>query len=98
MHETHLVTIDRHILDEERRFPEARGAFSNILTDMALAAKVISREVNMAGLLDIIGQAGHRNIQGRMSRSWTPSPRPSSTGPWITAGTWPAWRRRRWRT
>lgn len=64
MHETHLVTIDRHILDEERRFPEARGAFSNILTDMALAAKVISREVNMAGLLDIIGQAGHRNVQG----------------------------------
>jgi len=64
MHETHLITIDRHILDEERRFPEARGAFSNILTDMALAAKVISREVNMAGLLDIIGQAGHRNVQG----------------------------------
>ncbi|CAN5669256.1 class 1 fructose-bisphosphatase [soil metagenome] len=64
MTETHLVTIDRHIIDEERRFPDARGAFSNILTDMALAAKVISREVNMAGLLDIVGQAGHRNVQG----------------------------------
>lgn len=64
MTDTHIVTIDRHIIDEERRFPEARGAFSNILTDMALAAKVISREVNMAGLLDIVGKAGHRNVQG----------------------------------
>lgn len=64
MTETHIVTIERHIIDQERRFPEARGAFSSILSDLALAAKVISREVNMAGLLDIVGQAGHRNIQG----------------------------------
>ncbi len=64
MTDTHIVTIDRHIIDEERRKPEASGAFSNILTDMALAAKVISRQVNMAGLVDILGRAGHRNVQG----------------------------------
>ncbi len=64
MSDTHIITIDRHIIDQERRFPLARGAFSSILTDMALAAKVISREVNMAGLLDIVGRAGHRNVQG----------------------------------
>jgi fructose-1,6-bisphosphatase I len=64
MTETHIVTIERHIIEEERRHPSARGAFSNILSDMALAAKVISREVNMAGLMDILGQAGHRNVQG----------------------------------
>jgi fructose-1,6-bisphosphatase I len=64
MDETHIVTIERHIIDEERRHPLARGAFSRILTDMALAAKVISRKVNMAGLLDILGAEGSRNVQG----------------------------------
>jgi fructose-1,6-bisphosphatase I len=64
MDETHVVTIERHIIDEERRHPNARGAFSRILSDMALAAKVISRKVNMAGLIDILGAEGIRNVQG----------------------------------
>lgn len=63
MNHIHIVTIDRHIIEEERRLPMVRGAFSDILSDLALAAKVISREVNMAGLLDILGGAGHRNVQ-----------------------------------
>ena len=64
MPDTHIVTIARHIIEEERRHPEARGAFSDILTDMAMAAKVISRQVNMAGLVDILGGAGRQNVQG----------------------------------
>ncbi|MSR22771.1 MAG: class 1 fructose-bisphosphatase [Gemmatimonadetes bacterium] len=64
MAHTHIVTIERHILEEELRHPEARGAFSNILRDLSLAAKVIARQVNMAGLLDILGTAGHQNVQG----------------------------------
>ncbi len=62
--DTHIVTIERHIIEEERRHPRARGTFSDILTDMAFAAKVISRQVNMAGLVDILGGAGRANIQG----------------------------------
>jgi fructose-1,6-bisphosphatase I len=64
MAETHIVTIDRHIIEEERRQPQARGAFSDLLSDIALAAKVIARQVNMAGLMDILGKAGHENVQG----------------------------------
>lgn len=64
MTDTHIVTLARHIIEEERRHPEARGAFSDILTDIALAAKVISRQVNMAGLIDVLGGAGHQNVQG----------------------------------
>jgi fructose-1,6-bisphosphatase I len=64
MKDTHIVTIERHILDEERRHPSARGAFTDILQDLALAAKVIARKVSMAGLLDVLGEAGHRNVQG----------------------------------
>lgn len=59
-----LTTIDRHIIDQERRHPEATGAFSNVLYDIAIAAKIISREVNRAGLVDIVGSAGKFNIHG----------------------------------
>lgn len=59
-----VTTVDRFITEEERRHPEATGAFSNVLYDLCLAAKVISREVNKAGLLDILGGTGRTNVQG----------------------------------
>ncbi|MFQ5690302.1 MAG: class 1 fructose-bisphosphatase [Gemmatimonadota bacterium] len=59
-----VVTIDRFITEQERRHPEATGAFSNILYDMALAAKLISRAVNRAGLIDVLGMAGRENVHG----------------------------------
>ena len=59
-----VMTIGRHIIEQERRYPEATGAFSDILYEIALAAKVISREVNMAGLVDILGGTGRRDIHG----------------------------------
>ena len=62
MLETSVVTIDRHILDQQMQNPGATGAFSRILSDLSLAAKMISREVNMAGLVDIMGDVGSRNV------------------------------------
>jgi fructose-1,6-bisphosphatase I len=59
-----VVTIERHILEAERQFPEATGALSNILYDLALAAKLITREVRRAGLVDIIGKTGVVNVHG----------------------------------
>ncbi|MGQ0813203.1 MAG: class 1 fructose-bisphosphatase [Gemmatimonadota bacterium] len=59
-----VVTIERHIVDQERNYPEARGAFSNLLYDIALAAKLIAREVRSAGLVDILGGTDQRNISG----------------------------------
>lgn len=59
-----IVTIERHIVEQERRYPNATGIFSNLLTDMALAAKIISRETNRAGLTDILGAAGGENVHG----------------------------------
>lgn len=61
-----VVTIDRHIIEEERKYPQATGRLSNILTDMALAAKLIWREVAKAGLADILGLTGRRNVQGEV--------------------------------
>ena len=58
-----VVTIDRHIIDQERSYPDASGRFSALLYDIALAAKIISREVNMAGLIDVLGMTGETNVQ-----------------------------------
>jgi fructose-1,6-bisphosphatase I len=59
-----ITTIERHILDQQRLFPEATGELTYLLYDIALAAKIISREVNKAGLVEILGLAGEVNVQG----------------------------------
>lgn len=57
-------TIYRHIVETERKYPEATGHLSDLLADIALACKLISLEVNRAGLIDILGFTGDTNIQG----------------------------------
>lgn len=59
-----VVTIERHILEQQKRYPEATGVLTGILYDIALAGKLISRETNRAGLTDILGLTGSSNIQG----------------------------------
>lgn len=59
-----VVTIERHIIEQERKYPEATGAFSDILYDIALAGKIISREVRRAGLNDILGATSDVNVHG----------------------------------
>ncbi len=59
-----VVTIERHIIDQEREHPGATGVFSNLLYDVALAAKIIARETTRAGLTEILGRAGRINVQG----------------------------------
>jgi len=58
------VTVSRYILDNQRLHPEATGELSGLLSELIVAAKTISAEVNMAGLADIIGLSGKINIQG----------------------------------
>lgn len=57
-----IVTIERFIYDNQPA--HARGEFTNLLYDIALAAKVIAHKTNRAGLTDILGRAGAINIQG----------------------------------
>jgi fructose-1,6-bisphosphatase I len=58
------MTLARHIIEEERKHPEATGELSALLQDLSLATKVISLEVNKAGLVDILGFTGSNNIHG----------------------------------
>jgi fructose-1,6-bisphosphatase I len=59
-----ITTIERHILEQQQFFPEATGEFTYLLYDIALAAKIISREVSKAGLVEILGLTGEENVQG----------------------------------
>lgn len=59
-----VVTIERHILEQQQRFPHATGAFTGLLYDLALAAKLIAHETTRAGLVDILGASEDHNIYG----------------------------------
>jgi fructose-1,6-bisphosphatase I len=65
---TSVITIERFIIEQERKFPEATGDLSAILYDIALAAKMISSKVRRAGLSDILGSAGAENVQGEVQQ------------------------------
>ena len=57
-----IVTIERFILENQPK--EAEGEFTNLLYDIALAAKAIAHKTNRAGLLDVLGRTGDINVQG----------------------------------
>jgi fructose-1,6-bisphosphatase I len=65
MTETPLMTVQQHILEEQRRnHPQASGEFSWLLSGITLATKIIADRVRRAGLTDILGSTGHQNVQG----------------------------------
>jgi fructose-1,6-bisphosphatase I len=64
MPQIQFMTLARHIIEEERKFPHATGELSALLHELSLAAKIISLEVNKAGLVDIIGFTGDSNVHG----------------------------------
>src|ERR1700754_3407446 len=57
-------TLGQFIIEKQADFPFAKGELSRLLRDIGIAAKIVSREVNKAGLMDILGQTGSTNIQG----------------------------------
>lgn len=59
-----LITLEEFILKSQNRFPGAKGELSQLLRDISLASKVISKEVKRAGLADILGTHGTTNVHG----------------------------------
>jgi fructose-1,6-bisphosphatase I len=58
------VTLGQFLLQQERLHPEATGEFTGVLMDIALACKMINREVTRAGLTDVLGYTGAQNVHG----------------------------------
>ncbi|MBC7412064.1 MAG: class 1 fructose-bisphosphatase [Bacteroidia bacterium] len=57
-------TLGQFIIERQSDFPYAKGELSRLLRDIGIATKIVHREVNKAGLVDILGDAGSNNIQG----------------------------------
>ncbi len=59
-----ITTVTEHLLLHQKESPMATGRFTSLLNELILSAKIISREVNKAGLVDILGLTGEINVQG----------------------------------
>lgn len=61
---TDIRTLGEFIVEKQSDFPHASGELSSLLGSIKLAAKIVNREINKAGLADITGAVGIENIQG----------------------------------
>ena len=62
--ESNVTTLEQFVIQKEQNFPYATGQLSKIIRDIVLASRIINREVNKAGLVDILGLEGNVNVQG----------------------------------
>ncbi|CAH0534486.1 Fructose-1,6-bisphosphatase class 1 [Vibrio stylophorae] len=65
---SHILTLGEFIIANQHNFPHAKGELSSLLSAISLAAKVVHREINKAGLIDILGPTGSENIQGEQQQ------------------------------
>ncbi len=61
-------TLGEFIIEKQSDFPHAKGELSALLSAIKLAAKIVNREINKAGLIDITGASGVENIQGEQQQ------------------------------
>lgn len=61
-------TLEQYIIEQQDRFPHSTGAFSRLLRDIGLAAKIVNRDMRQAGLIDVYGDTGETNIQGEVQQ------------------------------
>ena len=62
--ETKNLTLGEFIIENQKHYKHTTGEFSSLLSSIKLAAKIVNYKVNKAGLVDILGAAGDKNIQG----------------------------------
>lgn len=62
--EKQTMTLTRFLIEEQNKYPGAKGTFTGLFSDIVLAAKIVSREVNKAGLVEILGLTGEKNVSG----------------------------------
>jgi fructose-1,6-bisphosphatase I len=63
-----IVTLPEFILERQKDFPYAKGDLTTLLNDIGVAAKIVSREVRKAGLVNILGEMGTENVQGERQK------------------------------
>jgi fructose-1,6-bisphosphatase I len=63
-----IKTLGEFIVDQQMEYPDATGELTSLFSSIRLAAKILHREINKAGLADIIGIAGAANVQGEQQQ------------------------------
>ncbi len=63
-----ITTLTEFIVQRQSEYPHAKGALTRLLNDIATAAKIVNRDINAAGLVDILGYEGKENIQGEAQK------------------------------
>ncbi|RLD64733.1 MAG: class 1 fructose-bisphosphatase [Bacteroidetes bacterium] len=63
-----VFTLNEFIIERQSEFPYAKGELSRLLSHIGIAAKIVHREVNKAGLVDILGEIGNINVQGETQK------------------------------
>lgn len=63
-----MQTLEQFIIERQNDFPYATGELSSLLRDISIAAKIVNRSVNQAGLVDILGEYGEVNVQGESQK------------------------------
>ncbi len=58
------ITVTEHLLLHQKQAPLATGQLTRLLNEIIFAAKIVSREVKKAGLVDVLGYTGKVNVQG----------------------------------
>lgn len=61
-----VQTLGQFIIEKQKDFPYSKGELSRLLRDIGIAAKIVHREVNKAGLAEILGETGETNVQGEV--------------------------------
>lgn len=63
-----ITTLEQFIIEKQADFPYAKGELSRLLRDIGIAAKIVNKEVNKAGLVNILGTVGDTNVFGEKQK------------------------------
>jgi fructose-1,6-bisphosphatase I len=61
-------TLEQFIIEQQEALPFSTGAFTRLLRDISIAAKIVNRDMRRAGIVDIYGATGETNVQGEVQQ------------------------------
>ena len=64
MKEQSLPTLGEFIIEKQMDFKYSSGEFSRLISCIQIASKMVNRFINKAGITNVLGEAGNRNVQG----------------------------------
>lgn len=67
-HGSDIKTLEQFIIEQQEAYAGSTGAFSRLLRDLSVAAKVVNRDMRRAGLLNVFGASGEINVQGEVQQ------------------------------